>query len=296
MDQEQGKYNVKAVSQMVGVPPGTLRAWERRYQIVKPIRNEASHRLYSDKHVQTIKWLVDKVHNGFTISQAASLLKHNTNEGIGVSTTGDYVQQMIDALLIAALKFDKHTLNAKMDEAFRLFSAEFIISDVAGPLLVNVKEKSGCVTSGPYQFTANWLRNRLGMMFSAPSSHIQSTPAISVCGPNETDELPLFLFSIYLQMKSNDVLFLGSGVTASDLHVAIEHIQPTHFILSCNEAENREATMMLVHELEQWYTSISIGVMGAAFTHLSKKEKCDLAPYYIGSRKLYWEKWLLNNS
>ncbi len=29
-----GKYNIKAVSNIIGVQPSTLRAWERRYQIL----------------------------------------------------------------------------------------------------------------------------------------------------------------------------------------------------------------------------------------------------------------------
>ncbi|TKJ03751.1 MerR family transcriptional regulator, partial [Bacillus cereus] len=42
-----GKYNIKAVSNIIGVQPSTLRAWERRYQIIAPKRNQAGHRLYT---------------------------------------------------------------------------------------------------------------------------------------------------------------------------------------------------------------------------------------------------------
>jgi DNA-binding transcriptional MerR regulator len=71
---------MKAVSTMVGILPGTIRAWERRYQMIAPIRNEAGHRLYSDNHVRKLKWLVQKVNDGFTISQAVSLLEHQARE------------------------------------------------------------------------------------------------------------------------------------------------------------------------------------------------------------------------
>ena len=67
----EGKYNIKAVSTMTGIQPGTLRAWERRYEILEPVRNEAGHRLYTDEHIRKLKWLSDKVQQGFTISQAA---------------------------------------------------------------------------------------------------------------------------------------------------------------------------------------------------------------------------------
>ncbi len=65
----EGKYNIKAIATMLGIEPGTLRAWERRYRIVKPIRNQAGHRLYSDEHVAILRWLMDKVDKGFPLDK-----------------------------------------------------------------------------------------------------------------------------------------------------------------------------------------------------------------------------------
>lgn len=70
----EGKYNIKAASTILGIPSGTLRAWERRYQFIAPDRNESGHRLYSDKQIQTLKGLIEKTKQGFTISQAVALL------------------------------------------------------------------------------------------------------------------------------------------------------------------------------------------------------------------------------
>ena len=39
-----GKYNMKAASQILGIQPGTLRAWERRYHMIAPVRNELGYR------------------------------------------------------------------------------------------------------------------------------------------------------------------------------------------------------------------------------------------------------------
>jgi len=63
----EGKYNIKAISNMVGIQPGTLRAWERRYQILNPVRNDSGHRLYTEEDLRKLKWLTEKVSGGFTI-------------------------------------------------------------------------------------------------------------------------------------------------------------------------------------------------------------------------------------
>ncbi|MGL4819521.1 MAG: MerR family transcriptional regulator, partial [Bacilli bacterium] len=83
MADEVGKYNIKAICNKLGIQPGTLRAWERRYQIIRPVRNDAGHRLYSEQHVRILEYLIDKVQNGFTIGQAVSLYEteeHTTAE------------------------------------------------------------------------------------------------------------------------------------------------------------------------------------------------------------------------
>ena len=39
MPNSNGKYNIKAVSNILGIQPSTLRAWKRRYHIIAPKKN-----------------------------------------------------------------------------------------------------------------------------------------------------------------------------------------------------------------------------------------------------------------
>lgn len=75
-----GKYNIKAVSNIIGIQPSTLRAWERRYQVIAPKRNQAGHRLYTEEHIQILEWLMEKVSSGMMIGQAVQLLEGNRSQ------------------------------------------------------------------------------------------------------------------------------------------------------------------------------------------------------------------------
>ena len=44
----------------VGLSAATLRAWERRYGLLKPQRSAGGHRLYSRQDIEMLKWLVEK--------------------------------------------------------------------------------------------------------------------------------------------------------------------------------------------------------------------------------------------
>lgn len=126
-----GKYNIKAVSKIIGVQPSTLRAWERRYQMIAPKRNHAGHRLYTEEHIQILKWLMDKVSSGMMIGQAVQLLEGNRLQN-SVQNEIHYDREvvLVDDLLQALLKFDEITTSALLNEAFSIYATEKVIASI----------------------------------------------------------------------------------------------------------------------------------------------------------------------
>lgn len=81
-------FNTKAVVQQTGVSAATLRAWERRYNLLSPERAENTYRLYSERDIVVIRWLKERVDAGMAISQAIALFKHkNETEDASVDAT-----------------------------------------------------------------------------------------------------------------------------------------------------------------------------------------------------------------
>ena len=61
--------------------PDTLRAWERRYGLPQPKRTAGGHRLYSQRDIDTLKWLVARQNEGMSISRAVELWNRLKEEG-----------------------------------------------------------------------------------------------------------------------------------------------------------------------------------------------------------------------
>jgi DNA-binding transcriptional MerR regulator len=66
------QYPIRAVSKITGISVDTLRAWERRYNVVTPERGERG-RVYNDAHVQRLLLLQAALGRGYAIGQVASL-------------------------------------------------------------------------------------------------------------------------------------------------------------------------------------------------------------------------------
>ena len=54
LEQEQ-LYPIREVARLTGVNPVTLRAWERRYGLIVPMRTESGHRLYSLTDIERVR-------------------------------------------------------------------------------------------------------------------------------------------------------------------------------------------------------------------------------------------------
>ncbi|MCA1009493.1 MerR family transcriptional regulator [Halobacillus halophilus] len=296
MGTKQAKYNIKAVSQMVGIQPGTLRAWERRYQIVRPSRNEAGHRLYSDEHIKILKWLMEKVDKGFTISQAVSLLENNENAVDASNHTESRNQLDIlgDDLLNALLSFEENKAQQILDHAFSLFTPETVAIDIIGPLLVKIGDlwEENRITSAHEHFASHFLRSRMGMMLLSIPSDAMLPKVLLVCGPNERHELGLLIFALYMKRKGYDVIYLGQSIAGGDIDIVIDEIEPTYMFMSCTLKKNIPITVSLAESLQKQFPELRIGLGGLAYDRLSELDKKRMEPFLVGNTKKDWEAWL----
>lgn len=78
---DQPIYSIGAVSRMLDIPTSTLRAWEERYRLIRPLRSEGSHRLYSRAQVEKLRFIKAQVENGASAADAHRLLSEELGSG-----------------------------------------------------------------------------------------------------------------------------------------------------------------------------------------------------------------------
>lgn len=115
-------YNVKAVANLVGIAPVTLRAWERRYGLPTPLRGSQGYRLYSDHDVRTLLWLKARTAEGMSISRAAEQLLHMRSTGADPAGDAALVERREGALLLAGMPAPGLTLHDAHGEPVELAS------------------------------------------------------------------------------------------------------------------------------------------------------------------------------
>lgn len=78
---DQPLYSIGAAARIVDVPTTTLRAWEERYGVVRPIRSEGAQRLYSRNQLEQLKYIKAQLDAGASAADAHRLLGDELRSG-----------------------------------------------------------------------------------------------------------------------------------------------------------------------------------------------------------------------
>lgn len=113
---KESLYPIREISRMTGVTPITLRAWERRYGLIEPIRTDSGHRLYTQMHIDYIKKAVELTKTGVPISKVKGLIEASNDEMADelLKFEQSHAQTIQDALN----ELDHHKISKAIDMAF----------------------------------------------------------------------------------------------------------------------------------------------------------------------------------
>ncbi|WP_088044167.1 MerR family transcriptional regulator [Bacillus sp. EAC] len=294
-----GKYNIKAISNIVGILPGTLRAWERRYNIISPVRNDAGHRLYTEEHVYILKWLVQKVNEGFTIGQAINLYEakeHKTSKD-EVLTENFQSDHLVNKIVSSLLSFEEGDAHNYVNEAFSIFSIDKVLFKILAKVIILIGDKwrNGEITSAHEHFASSFLRTRLGMIYQNLPNNKHLPKLIAVCGPEEKHELALLIFTIYLRRIGFQVIYLGASIDSDDVEQVINEVNPAGFILSCTLKEHLKKTIDFAIKIKKLEPNVIIGIGGHAVSNCETPIMDSIQELYVGDQQANWDEWLKQN-
>ncbi len=154
------QFNIKAVVKFSGINAHTLRAWERRYGVIKPVRGTSGRRMYSVREAERLRILGQLVTHGHTISNLArmseedlrSLLWRVSKEASDdqkpvagkirkLVTTPEAISESCGRVLDVLSNFELEKLHAELLRAKVQHSARSFVLDVALPLVVMIGER-----------------------------------------------------------------------------------------------------------------------------------------------------------
>lgn len=249
------KYNIKAVCSQTGIRPVTLRAWERRYQLLNPHRTNSNYRLYSERDLAVLRWLKSRVDSGLPISTVATELMEMRRMGVWPESIPQFKQaaplqqhQVAPTLqatrLYKALVAHDEALAADiLTETYALYDVATVCLDVVTPCLVSIGDawQQGQIRIITEHFGSNFLRGRLMSLFQAQPTPRAAPRIIIGCAPSELHDIGSLMLALLLRREGYRVEFLGQDVHVDDLLEYARIERPALICLAAStEASSRE--------------------------------------------------------
>jgi DNA-binding transcriptional MerR regulator len=283
-------YNLKAVCKETGLSPATLRAWERRYGLIKPQRSAGGHRLYTRQDVELLKWLVERQKEGLSISRAVemwktypqseqNLLTHTTNLHSG--TGESMVDELRDQWIAACLAFDDRAASQTLQQAFAIAPPETVSMQVLQKGLVQIGERwyDGSATVQQEHFASAFAIRRLNALITSCAAPTRPGSIVVACPPREEHDFILLLATYLLRRNGWNVLYLGSNVPLSNLDTTIQSAQPS-LVLSAAQTLSTAASLREMSEF--LVTQATPLAFGGRIFHLIPEVIKHISGYYLG--------------
>lgn len=257
-DTSRDWFPIRVVSQRTGVNTVTLRAWERRYGLLQPMRTAKGHRLYSIDDIERVGRIVEWLARGVPISRVGVLLARSeplAEADVAEVVAGGSWADCQARLRQAAAAFDEARLDEGLNEAFGLYPFPVIAERLLAPLLAPPSpppagapgDEAGAV------FLRAFLRRKLAARLLAGARHLQGPPVLlAALDPAAGDGLPLYTVAAACQALEMPVLVLDEPLPPTELLVVAASRPPLAILLLGEAAHD-------VHDLQRRLSRLASG-------------------------------------
>jgi DNA-binding transcriptional MerR regulator len=293
-------FNLKAVLQETGLKPDTLRAWERRYGLPQPDRSPGGHRLYSQRDIDIIKWLMARQHEGLSISRAVDLWRSLEADGqdplkmiefaipeavpLVVSLPeGEALTELRRVWTSACLAYNERKAEQVLTQAFALYPVEVVCLKLLQEGLREVGEGwyQGKVTVQQEHFASELVRRRLESLLASSPPPTRPERILIACPPQEEHTFSPLLLTLFLRRRSWDVVYLGANVPLERLESVIANTKLSLVIQPAQQLHTAASLLEVARFLQERQVPLAYG--GLVFNLLPALR--DRIPgYFLGER------------
>ena len=241
-------YPLRTVATMTGLTPDLIRAWEKRYQVVAPIRGARGARLYTVGDIAHLRLLARAVGGGRAIGDVAALRsaeleklvaqKSPDGQKLGSREATPSREHFVEQILERLERFDDAAVTRLLGDAVVGLGVRNFTYEVAVPLVhgAGTRWAEGKLPMAAEHLLTATLRNLLGALMQhrvrAGRPLLLTTPA------GERHEIGLLLVALLALDAGVNAVNLGVDLPALEIVEAAKHRRAKVLGLSVVASEN----------------------------------------------------------
>jgi MerR family transcriptional regulator, light-induced transcriptional regulator len=205
---DPGLLRIGELSRRSGVSPELLRAWERRYRLLRPTRSQGGLRLYSPDDLERVRLMQHHLARGLAAAEAAALATEQPRAAPNaVTALADAKDELADAFA----SFDEARAHAVLDSLLATATIDSVLAVVVIPYLHELggRWERGDASVAEEHFASAVLRGRL-LGLARGWGRALGPSIVLACAPGEQHDLALIAFGLALRARGWRVVYLGA--------------------------------------------------------------------------------------
>jgi DNA-binding transcriptional MerR regulator len=258
---EAAQLRIGELARRTGVATELLRAWERRYGLLAPVRTDSGYRLYSAEDVVRVGRMRQLLAAGLSAAEAARQVlaepAASVQDELGPAATASELRRALEAL-------DDAAAHAAFDRLLADYSERAVLAGIVLPLLheLGAGWERGEISVAQEHFASNLLRGRL-LGLARGWDRGSGPRAVLACPPGERHDLGLVIFGLALREHGWRITFLGADTPPDTLVETVRRLAPEALVFAVADPARLGGVAETVAALDGVATTVWIGGAGA---------------------------------
>ena len=216
-------FSIKDLENLSGIKAHTIRIWEKRYNILEPLRTDSNIRYYDTKNLQKLLNVTVLYNNGLKISKIAKLEEEELEVKVReYASKAANVENSLSPLKLAMLNFDLELFEQTYNRLIAENTFRTVFLEVFIPFLHNIglDWQSNSITPAHEHFISNLINQKLLINIERvqqePLKHKEKVFVLFL-PMNEIHTLGLLYLHYELLLKGYHSIYLGESVPIDNL-------------------------------------------------------------------------------
>ncbi|SFU38736.1 B12 binding domain-containing protein [Pustulibacterium marinum] len=216
-------FSIKDLENLSGIKAHTIRIWEKRYNLLSPMRTDTNIRNYSIKSLQKLLNVTLLYENGYKISKIASFSEDKIIQlAKGIINETSVKSQAINAFKLAMINFDQTMFYSTYAALLEHKSFREIFYDIFIPLLneLGLLWQTDTITPAHEHFVSNLIKQKIlinteKLQRSAPNNNAKTF--VLYLPENEIHEIGLLFLNYEIVLRGYHSIYLGPSMPIENL-------------------------------------------------------------------------------
>lgn len=220
--------SIGAMSRATGVPPSTLRTWERRYGFPSPQRTESGQRLYDPALIDHLRLISAALESGHRPKQVLAASKEELQALVATAaqsnnTATALAQSPLEQWMRAARELDSETLDRLYRSDIGRLGIMRVLTDRVGPFIHEMGEawRRGDLKVYQEHWASEHIRRHLQDTWETLSATNRGSTLVASTLPADPHDLGLHMACVVAAMSGWRIVFLGRETPISDVVAAV---------------------------------------------------------------------------